>query len=237
MPQKGVVRWAYSLAMTIVVDLGQIKQNTNISASTKLAASTKFAAGTKNPASTKFAASSKFCARRNFCASSKFFASRNFCASNKFCASKNFCASSKFVLAANFVLAGIFVPAANFVLAAIFVLAGIFVFCLFCFFTSPSQLLWPLWDGQLTLSHRSWGSLKKRLTSTLSRERECLTRDRVAAGSSLAGGIALCPWARSIYPSLVPVQPRKTRPYITERSLMGRNESNHTSTSRAYFRL
>ena len=55
----------------------------------------------------------------------------------------NFCASSKFVLAANFVLAGIFVPAANFVLAAIFVLAGMFVFCLFCCFTSPSQLLWP----------------------------------------------------------------------------------------------
>ena len=56
-------------------------------------------------------------------------------------------------------------PAANFVLAAIFVLAGIFVFCLFCCFTSPSQLLWPWLDGQLTLSHLSWGSLKKRLTS------------------------------------------------------------------------
>ena len=82
-------------------------------------------------------------------------------------------------------------PAANFVLAAIFVLAGIFVFCLFCCFTSPSQLLWPWRDGQLTLSHLSWGTLKKRLTSTLSWERECLTRDRVAAGSSLTGGVAL----------------------------------------------
>ena len=40
--------------MTIVVDLRQNKQNTNISASTKIAASTKFAAGTKNPASTNF---------------------------------------------------------------------------------------------------------------------------------------------------------------------------------------
>ena len=51
--------------MTIVVDLGQNKQNTNISASTKIAASTKFAAGTKNPASTKFAAGTKFLLAQN----------------------------------------------------------------------------------------------------------------------------------------------------------------------------
>ena len=194
----------------------------NFCASRNFCTSRHFSASSKFCASRNFCASSKFCARRNFCASSIFFfASRNFCASNKFCASKNF------------------VPVANFVLAAIFVLAGIFAFCLFCCFTSPSQLLWPWWDGQLTLSHLSWGSLKKRLTSycTMSWERECLTRDRVAAGSSLTGGIALCPWARSIYPSLLSVQPRKTRPYITERSLMGRNEANHTSTSSAYFRL
>ena len=31
-----------------------------------------------------------------------------------------------------------------------------------------------------------------------------------------------------IYPSLVMVQPRKTRPYITERLLMGHKESNQT---------
>ena len=37
--------------------------------------------------------------------------------------------------------------------------------------------------------------------------------------------------------ALAPVQPRKTRPYITESLLMGRNESNQTSTSCAYFRL
>ena len=41
----------------------------------------------------------------------------------------------------------------------------------------------------------------------------------------------------SFNPSLVPVQPRKTRPYITENLLMGRNASNQTSTSCAYFRL
>ena len=34
------------------------------------------------------------------------------------------------------------------------------------------------------------------------------------------------PWARNIYPSLELVQPRKTRPYITERLLIGRKESN-----------
>ena len=32
--------------------------------------------------------------------------------------------------------------------------------------------------------------------------------------------------SKNIYPSLVLVQPRKTRPYITERLLMGRKESN-----------
>ena len=36
------------------------------------------------------------------------------------------------------------------------------------------------------------------------------------------------PWARHIYPSLVLVQPRKNRPYLTERLLMGRKESNQT---------
>ena len=60
---------------------------------------------------------------------------------------------------------------------------------------------------------------------------ECLTRDRGAAGSSLTGVTALCPWARYMYidPSLVLVQPRKTRPFITERLLMGRKELNQTN--------
>ena len=55
---------------------------------------------------------------------------------------------------------------------------------------------------------------------------ECLTRDQGAAGSSLSGVTALCPSARHINPSLVLVQPRKTHPYITEKLLMGRTESN-----------
>ena len=56
---------------------------------------------------------------------------------------------------------------------------------------------------------------------------ECLTRDRGAAGLSLAGVTVLCPWARHINPSLVRVLFR-TRPYITERLLMGCKESNQT---------
>ena len=98
-----------------------------------------------------------------------------------------------FVPAANSVIAGIFVPAAIFLLAGIFVPARIFVLGLFCCFSSPSQQLWPWRDGQFTLSHLSCGRLKKRLTSTWSWKRECLTRDRVVAGSSPTGDMALCP--------------------------------------------
>ena len=54
---------------------------------------------------------------------------------------------------------------------------------------------------------------------------ECLTRDRRAAESNLIG---------VIYPSLVLVQPRKTRPCLTERLLMGRKESNQTNFSTKY---
>ena len=37
---------------------------------------------------------------------------------------------------------------------------------------------------------------------------------------------------KNIYPSLVLVQPRKTRPFITERLLMGRKESNQTNKTK-----
>ena len=58
---------------------------------------------------------------------------------------------------------------------------------------------------------------------------ECLTRDRRAAGSSLTGVTALWSLNKTHYPSLVLVQPRKTRPYITERLLIGRKETNQTN--------
>ena len=58
---------------------------------------------------------------------------------------------------------------------------------------------------------------------------ECLTQDRGTAGSSLTSVTLLCPWSRHINPSLVLIQPRKTRLYITERLLMGRKESDQTN--------
>ena len=43
--------------------------------------------------------------------------------------------------------------------------------------------------------------------------------------------------SKNIYPSLVLVQPRKTRPYITERLLMGRKESNQTNKNKGQIRI
>ena len=57
---------------------------------------------------------------------------------------------------------------------------------------------------------------------------ECLTRDRGAAGSSLRRH-CIVSLSKNIDPSLVLVQPRKTCPFITERLLMGRKESNQTN--------
>ena len=61
-----------------------------------------------------------------------------------------------------------------------------------------------------------------------------------ATSSSLTASLRCGPLARHIYPSLVLVQPRKTRPYITERLLMGHKELNQTnklSVSREPFSL
>ena len=58
---------------------------------------------------------------------------------------------------------------------------------------------------------------------------ECLTRGRGAAGSSLTSVTALWSLSKSPYPSLVLVQPRKTRPCSAERLLMARKESNQTN--------
>ena len=55
----------------------------------------------------------------------------------------------------------------------------------------------------------------------------CLTRYRGAAGSSLTGVTAL--WSLSKTHLSHMIQPRKTRPYISERLLMGRKESNQTN--------
>ena len=55
------------------------------------------------------------------------------------------------------------------------------------------------------------------------------------AGSSLTSVTSLCLWARHINPSLVLVQPGKTRPLITERLLMERKESNQTKKKNKSF--
>ena len=61
---------------------------------------------------------------------------------------------------------------------------------------------------------------------------ECLTRDRGATGVT-----ALCHVVLHINPSLVLVKPSKTRPYITERLLMGLKESNQTKQTKHPFCL
>ena len=43
--------------------------------------------------------------------------------------------------------------------------------------------------------------------------------------------------SKNINPSLVLVQPRKTRPFITERLLMGRKESNQTNKTKTTLRV
>ena len=58
---------------------------------------------------------------------------------------------------------------------------------------------------------------------------ECLTWDRRGRLRASPASVRCGPWARHIYPSLVLVQPRNTRPCLTEKLLMGRKESNQTN--------
>ena len=71
-------------------------------------------------------------------------------------------------------------------------------------------------------------SVQRRLRERSGSVLECLTGDRGAAGSSPKGVTAKWSLSKTIYHSLVLVQPRKTRPCLTERLLVGRKESNHT---------
>ena len=60
---------------------------------------------------------------------------------------------------------------------------------------------------------------------------ECLTRDREAAGFEPHRRHCIVVFEQdTFYPSLVLVQPRKTRPCLTERLLMGHKESNQNQT-------
>ena len=60
---------------------------------------------------------------------------------------------------------------------------------------------------------------------------ECLTRDRGAAVVRASQASLRC------VPSLVLVQPRKTRPCFIERLLMGRKESNQTKNPYILFQI
>ena len=70
--------------------------------------------------------------------------------------------------------------------------------------------------------------LRKQLTCrgacTVAQWLECWTWDQGVAGLRLTRSAALCPWVRHFILGLVLVQPRKTRPCLTERLLMWRNE-------------
>ena len=55
---------------------------------------------------------------------------------------------------------------------------------------------------------------------------ECFTQDRGCEPHRRHCVVSL---SKNIYPSLVLAQPRKTRPFITERLLMGHKESNQTN--------
>ena len=87
---------------------------------------------------------------------------------------------------------------------------------------NPCALFW-VWEWTQVFWKRS-GSVVECLT--------LLERPRVwASPASLRCG----PWAKYIYPSLVLVQPRKARPCLTERLLMGRKESNQTNKNELKF--
>ena len=66
---------------------------------------------------------------------------------------------------------------------------------------------------------------------------ECLTRDR--GGRRFEPHLRHCvvSLSKNINPSLLLVQPRKTRPFITERLLMGRKESNKKTKTMAMIAL
>ena len=58
---------------------------------------------------------------------------------------------------------------------------------------------------------------------------ECLTRDRGPRVRASLASLRVVSLSKNINPSLVLVLPRKTCPFITERLLMGRKESNQTN--------
>ena len=79
------------------------------------------------------------------------------------------------------------------------------------------------------------GSLRQVLWERSGSVVDCLTRDQGATGSSITGVTALWSLSKTQIPSLVLVQPRKTRLWVTERLLIGRKESYHTNKTKDRF--
>ena len=123
--------------------------------------------------------------------------------------------------------------------------------CLLTFFICPSHVqLIPLQAdfGPNMISHHCQLKIQFVLSYPQSTQQRLFTAKPVGAqwlsgrvldsrpkGSGLKphGHHCVVSLSKNINPSLVLVQPRKTRPYITERLLMGRKESNQTNKQTA----
>ena len=167
----------------------------------------------------KFFASKNFCASNKFCASKNFCASSKFCAGSKFCTSRNFCASSKFCAGSNF--------CASRNVCVLFVLL--------LYVPRPTTLVMVRRSAHLITSFL--GNLEEAVNQYYVMGARALDPGPSGRGFEPHRRHCIVPLSKKHLSCLVPVQPRKTRPCITERLLMGLNESNHTSTSSAYFRL
>ena len=64
---------------------------------------------------------------------------------------------------------------------------------------------------------------------------ECLTRDQRGRGFEPQSRRCVVSLSKTYNPSLVLVQSRETRPYITEKLVMGRKESNQTNKYTAFY--
>ena len=109
--------------------------------------------------------------------------------------------------------------------------------------TDSIQLWWLRWSLALEADHQRWTATMPSLylnTNNIcyhfcinweSNDSvvECLARDRGPRVRASPASLRCGPWARHIYPSLVLVQARKTRPCLAERLLMGHKESNRTN--------
>ena len=92
-----------------------------------------------------------------------------------------------------------------------------------------SPLIYKMDNSILTVSIcMGWSIRMKRVGSQWLSGRVLDTRLRGPWVWASPASLRCGPWARHIYPSLLLVQPRKTRPCLTERLLMGRKESNQT---------